>query len=159
MLTAQTYHYVGVSKVDANEVRHQFDGTMYITFTNNKARLYQSDKNGNIPSQKGGYFSNQNNTYTDMFELAKTGNNMYVYTFVIPSPPASTGNPYLDASKSGAYSGVMKIIREFKKDQTTYTFSSDYKRLNIRTFQSGEFAVFVYERKEKEDISAPDFLY
>lgn len=145
-LSGQTYRYIGVSKVDENEIRHKLEGSFYITFTNNKQIMYLSDENGNVAY--GGKFT---------YKLKNKSDGMLTYFFIYPEDPRKSGNnsPYA----VGSYVGTMEGIKNSKIDETTYTFSSDYSRLNYKWYDTSanKFYILVYEKQR--EAQAPTIMY
>ena len=136
-VSAQTCYYKYICTVDGNGVRSKSgDYSRYLTFTNSKGVVYESDSKGNVLNQKSfidyheyqcvyNYIGNENgilkykqqdNTYIDMFGRLKTD-----------------------------------------KGTTILLFSSDYKRLNMRITSDKAIVLELVNPSEKDDT--PSQLY
>ena len=124
--TAQTYYYKLASKVNTETgVKSTYSADIYITFTNNKTYLYESDKNGNeiasygnmqrLLSYSGPNMFLQNVVCSHVFQFQKNQNGMNLYScyYYIQSPPSLFGSTVL--SDGYHYVGL----------------SEDFKRINI----------------------------
>lgn len=143
-VSAQTYYYKYLYTVDKQSGVKKNPGSgwgQYFTFTNNKAHCYKSDKDGNISYVKGwNADANSIMERITVYNFIRTQNGMHIYQ----QTKVETG-------------GYNFIPKNTWGGTGTYTFSSDFSRLNIGGAGND---VEVYERSTpKEEQSAPTQLY
>lgn len=144
-VSAQTYYYKYLFTVDKQTGVKKSPGSGstgdYFTFTNDKAHCYKSDKNGNISYVKGWNLdANSIMERISVYNFVRTQNGMHIYqqTEVV----------------TGGYNFIPKNTWG---GTGTYTFSSDFSRLNVGG--SGN-DVQVYERSSSPDEQqTPTQLY
>lgn len=130
-VSAQTYCYKNLYKVNKNGVREKTSGMIrYVTFTNNKSTCYESDENGIAQ------------TYTLACHYIRSENGILVYK----------------GEQKGVNMGGGLVAGGWSQD---YLFSSDYSRLNIIQHSSfSDGSTWVYERITSPDKqNTPTQLY
>lgn len=144
---AQTYYYEFTSIVDPKTgVRREYVGHFYLTFTNQKSIVYESDKNGNkLVSPIGAFFRMSNavpqlRTYEkcdDLYRFVENSDGMHKYRCHY-------------AKYSYDWS---RIILEYSN---FLNFSEDYERLNYVS----ALGVYVAVRKTPPgEQTGPNVLY
>ena len=138
---AQTIYYKYLYTVDKQTGMKKDPGNgttgTYITFTNRSSVCYESNKDGTVYIAPGSYGVDQRLL---VFRYEGERNGMYIYR----EGKVDFGNGLFLGGKS------------------TYTFSTDYKRMNYNCASVGFLAndVLVYERSTpQEQQSAPSQLY
>lgn len=141
---AQTWWYKYLYTVDKQTGMKKNPGNgsggMYITFTNEKRHCYQSNKDGTLWKPENNLYASAYDDQVSVYNFVGTQNNMHVYR------QTSIRMTYM--GNVGGWG--------------TYTFSTDFSRLNYNTTITSSFAneVRVYERSSPEERRiAPDQLY
>lgn len=134
---AQTYYYKYICTVDENGVRSKSgDYSKYLTFTNNKGVVYESDRNGNALTQK---------SFVDYHEY------QCIYNYI-----GSENGILKYKQKDVTYIDILGKTKTHK-GTTILLFSSDYKRLNMRISSNCTIVLELVNPSEKDD--APTQLY
>lgn len=131
-VSAQTYYYSYLYTVDKNtgmKKKKEFMSGMYITFTNNKAHCYKSDKNGTLITPKT--YNSTANTWLEQIA---------VYNFT----RSQNGIHFYQQTEVSTSMGNFSLMPQTVGGTGLYTFSNDFSRMNEGSNYSGN--VDVYER-------------
>lgn len=134
---AQTYYYKYICTVDGNGVRSKSgDYSRYLTFSNNKNVVYESDRKGNALTQK---------SFIDYHEYQN------IYNYI------GKENDILKYKKKDTT--YIDMFGKTKTDKGTsiLLFSSDYKRLNMRITDNMTIVLELVNPSEKDET--PTQLY
>lgn len=138
-VSAQTYCYKALFKVDKDGMREERKGYTYFTFANNMKTCYESDKYGNAKKTKLPAPSYQTVT-AKAYKYVGSSNGMWIYK----EPDENFGFGHILYGKNYFY------------------FSSDFSRLN-EYYPASEYLeefTIVYEKTEEpSEYEAPKQMY
>ena len=144
----QTHYYEHTETVDANGVRTKGTaGGMYLTFSNNRNVVYESDKDGHGKTKtwwrdNPSIGSGTNVPYVETYRYKNRQNDLHVFEFDAHSVCANEsknrivqGNPYFTLSWYDVciqnMVGTTGYLKQYSTRYHYWYFNSDYSRMNI----------------------------